>query len=226
MEISPIAIIDGCYPEKFGVPRQPRLVTSATAWVRLVPPYRSMDFIDGLLQFSHIWLVFGFHQNEWQGDAKVRPQRLGGNQKMGVLATRSPYRPNGLGLSAVEIVKIDADEVAIEIAGHDLINGTPIYDIKPYIPFTDAILTASTTFAPAPPMVYEVKIHDDIAEKFASLPVATQDFIKDVISQNPRPVYHKKTDRIYGVSLGQWNVRFRWVEDHPEICGIEPLSTP
>lgn len=106
MNIEPVATIEGCYPEKFGIPRQARLVKSAKAMIQLLPPYQSKDFLDGLEQFSHIWLIFGFHQNEWQGDAKVRPQRLGGNQKMGVLATRSPYRPNGLGLSAVEIVQL------------------------------------------------------------------------------------------------------------------------
>jgi len=107
MKIESIAIIEGCYPEKFGIPRQARLVTSAEAQIKLIPPYQSKDFLDGLENYSHIWLIFGFHQNEWQGDAKVRPQRLGGNQKMGVFATRSPYRPNGLGLSAVRIVSID-----------------------------------------------------------------------------------------------------------------------
>lgn len=220
MNIEPIAIIEGCYPEKFGIPRQARLVTSAEAEIRLIPPYQSKDFLDGLENYSHIWLIFGFHQNEWQGDAKVRPQRLGGNQKMGVLATRSPYRPNGLGLSAVKIASIDYENAVITVAGHDLVNGTPIYDIKPYIPFTDSIEDAKSLFANEAPDKYEVSIHESAQMAFNLLDEKAKDLIQSVIAQNPLPSYHQDYDRIYGVAILDLNIRFKRNHNGFEILEI------
>lgn len=220
MEINPIAIIDGCYPEKFGVPRQARIVNSARAEVQLLTPYQSRDFLDGLESYSHIWLVFGFHQNQWHGDAKVRPQRLGGNQKMGVLATRSPYRPNGLGLSAVEIISIDYDRVVITVAGHDLINGTPIYDIKPYVPFTDNIPEASSVFACEKPEEFIVSIADSAKMAFELLDETTKDLIRSVIAQNPLPPFHHDLERVYGIAILNLNVRFKRFEDGFQILDI------
>lgn len=220
MNIEPIAIIEGCYPEKFGIPRQARLVTSAEAEIRLIPPYQSKDFLDGLENYSHIWLIFGFHQNEWQGDAKVRPQRLGGNQKMGVLATRSPYRPNGLGLSAVKIASIDHENAVITVAGHDLVNGTPIYDIKPYIPFTDSIEDAKSLFANEAPDKYEVSIHESAQMAFNLLDEKAKDLIQSVIAQNPLPPFHHDMDRIYGVAILDLNVKFKRNTNGFEILEI------
>lgn len=220
MKIEPIGVIDGCYPEKFGIPRQARIVNSAEAEIQFLAPYRSKDFLDGLENYTHIWLIFGFHQNEWTGDAKVRPQRLGGNQKMGVLATRSPYRPNGLGLSAVKIISIDVENVTIKVAGHDLVNGTPIYDIKPYVPFTDSIEEASSSFANIPPDCYEVEIMESAQMAFNLLDEKTKDLIRSVIAQNPLPPFHQDMNRIYGVSILDLNIKFRRNESGFQILGI------
>lgn len=211
MHIEPIAIVKGCYPEKFGIPRQSGIVTAAQAEIELIAPYQSGDFLDGLNNYSHVWLLFGFHQNTWQGDAKVRPQRLGGNQKMGVFATRSPYRPNGLGLSAVQLLHVDYDRVSLSVAGHDLVNGTPIFDIKPYIPFTDCIQTATSSFADERPQQFAVSIADSADMAFNLLSEDVQELICSMIAQNPLPPYHQDVSRVYGVAVLDLNVRFqRW----------------
>ncbi len=220
MNIEPIAIIEGCFPEKFGIPRQARIVNSAEAEIQLLAPYQSKNFLDGLANYSHIWLIFGFHQNEWTGDAKVRPQRLGGNQKMGVFATRSPYRPNGLGLSAVKIIEIDYDNVKIKVSGHDLVNGTPIYDIKPYVPFTDSIAEATSSFANVAPDCYGVEVMESAQMAFDLLDEKTKDLIRSVIAQNPLPPFHKDMDRIYGVSILDLNINFKRSDSGFQILGI------
>lgn len=225
MKIKPIAYLTGCYPEKFGIPRQPRLVNDAHGYIQLISPYQSRDFLDGLALFSHIWLIFGFHQNQWQGDAKVRPQRLGGNQKMGVFATRSPYRPNGLGLSAVEIINIDYDKVSITVKGHDLVNDTPIYDIKPYVPFTDAIDNARSSFAIQAPHQYPVMITDQAMPRFKAQDESTQRLIQEVIAQNPIPPFHEDDARIYGVALKDLNIRFQRRDNVFYVIEITVKST-
>lgn len=220
MNIEPIARIEGCYPEKFGIPRQARIVNSAEAEIRLLAPYQSKDFLDGLANYSHIWLIFGFHQNEWTGDAKVRPQRLGGNQKMGVFATRSPYRPNGLGLSAVKIIDVDYKNVMIKVAGHDLVNGTPIYDIKPYVPFADCIEDATSSFANVTPEIYRVEVSESAEMAFDLLDEVTKDLIRSVIAQNPLPPFHQDMNRIYGVSILNLNINFKRNDSGFQILNI------
>src|SRR5690554_7581282 len=146
--------IHSCYQEKFAVPRQPGLAPSAFATLELLPPYNQAALVEGLETFSHLWISFIFHQNLEQGwKPKVRPPRLGGNKKVGVFASRSTFRPNGLGLSVVELVDINhtKQETRIEIAGLDLLHGTPIVDIKPYIPYADALTNATAGIAQEPP---------------------------------------------------------------------------
>lgn len=213
MEINPIAHIKGCYPEKFGIPRQPSLVPEAEATIIFEKPYRHENFIRGIEAHSHLWLTFGFHQNTWhEGQAMVRPQRLGGNKKMGVFATRSSFRPNGLGLSAVKIKRVDYARVEIVISGHDLVNGTPIYCIKPYIPYSDSILDATSDFAEEAPPKFNVRFSDE-AEKTLTILVGRypqlKPLIQGVVAQDPTPKFHKDPERIYGVLLYEFNIRFK-----------------
>ena len=211
-EIEAVAIMEGCFPEKFGVPRQAGIAKSARGIVRLLPPFNHENYLQGLELSSHIWLTFGFHQNQWNGKATVRPQRLGGNERMGVFATRSSFRPNGLGLSAVKIEAIHAVEGLIEVSGHDLVDGTPIYCIKPYIPFSDAISEATSAFAVEKPVDFAVYFNPQARKDLIALtPQAPylELLITEVIGQNPTPQFHQDTARIYGVSLKSWNIRFK-----------------
>ncbi len=153
MQIEPVGVIESCFKEKFGIPRQPGLVEAACASLRLLPPYDRAEAVRGLEGFSHVWLIFGFHATAAQGwRPTVRPPRLGGNARLGVFATRSTFRPNPLGLSVVRLLDIDTRRgVQLQLAGGDLLNGTPVYDIKPYLPYADALSEAVGGFAPDGP---------------------------------------------------------------------------
>lgn len=215
-EIEAIAIMEGCFPEKFGVPRQAGIVKSARGMVRLLPPFNHENYLQGLELSSHIWLTFGFHQNKWNGRATVRPQRLGGNERMGVFATRSSFRPNGLGLSAVKIEAIHCQEGLIEVSGHDLVDGTPIYCIKPYIPFSDALLEATSDFAREKPEDFAVYFSDTAQQTLQALQVEApylEALITEVVGQNPTPQFHNDPTRVYGVSLKSWNILFKVCTD-------------
>ena len=227
-EIRAIAVMEGCFPEKFGIPRQSGIAKTARGVIRLLPPFNHENFLHGLELSSHIWLTFGFHQNEWRGKATVRPQRLGGNERMGVFATRSSFRPNGLGLSAVKIEHIDFAASVITVTGHDLVDGTPIYDIKPYIPFADSLPEAMSEFAiEAPenyPVTFSAKAESTLKQLEVEMP-ALRALIVEVIAQNPTPQFHDDSARIYGVSLHQWDILFQKEldEDHayPEKGAID-----
>ena len=168
-EIEAIALVESCFPEKFGAPRQAGLAPSAEGIIRFLPPYNHPHYIEGIEHYSHLWLTFGFHQNQWNGKAKVRPQRLGGNERMGVFATRSSFRPNGLGLSAVKLESVDHQAMTLTVSGLDLIDSTPIYCIKPYIPFADAIMSATSTFAAEPPQKWPLLWSRDAKAAFIKL---------------------------------------------------------
>lgn len=209
----PIAIIEGCYPDKFGVPRQPGLAPSATARLMLQPPFDQPAALRGLEDFSHIWLTFVFHRNPTEWRPLVRPPRLGGNQKIGVFASRATHRPNRLGLSLVEIVSIEySPRLTITICGHDLVDGTPVLDIKPYLPWSDSAPSATAGFAPAPPARYAVLYSDEAQCALAQHPEghALSTLIREVISQDPRPAYHHgNLQRRYGVRLKDVDVKFQ-----------------
>lgn len=210
--MTPVAIMEGCFPEKFGVPRQAGIVKSARGVVRFLAPFNHENYLHGLELSSHIWLTFGFHQNAWNGKATVRPQRLGGNDRMGVFATRSSFRPNGLGLSAVKIERIDWQKGEIEVSGHDLVDGTPIYCVKPYIPFADSLPEATSDFAVAKPEEYPVSFSDEAEMMLQALSIEYPDLrslITEVIAQNPTPQFHQDEARIYGVALKSWNILFQ-----------------
>jgi len=227
LTLTPIAITRSCFADKFGVPRQPGLTRHAHADLLIQPPFDREDAFRGLESASHLWLTFQFHQAvraEWR--PVVRPPRLGGNRKIGVFASRSPFRPNSLGLSAVRnrgLVRKQG-KLVLQISDHDLIEGTPILDIKPYLPFADAISGAHLGWAEeAPverlPVVFLPEAQQQLAElctenslqkypDFAAL-------IEDVVSYDPRPSFRRgrEEERIYGAHLYDVNVRFRFVTD-------------
>ena len=212
MEFSmePIARIHTDFSTKFGVPRQSGLVEALEAEIIFEPPYRDPAALRGLEGFSHIWLVWVFHQaagRPWS--PTVRPPRLGGNRRMGVFATRSPFRPNPVGLSAVKLAGIEAagpSGPVLRVRGADLVDGTPILDIKPYLPYADCIPEASGGFAPQPALApLTVEIPPVLLER---VPPERRDALEAVLAQDPRPRYQADPERIYGFTFAGLEVRF------------------
>lgn len=211
-----IGIVHSCFKEKFGIPRQPGLAPLACAEIELLPPYNDRAAFDGLEGCTHLWVQFVFHANkreEWK--AKVKPPRLGGNKTLGVFATRSPTRPAPIGLSVVRlrgIVERDG-KLLVQISGIDLLEGTPVLDIKPYVPYVDCVLEAENSFAAAPPELIPVDIP-------AALMVQCVDYwkrtgtdlaglITQILQQDPRPQYQQpEPERIYGMKLLDLDVRW------------------
>jgi len=208
-----IAHVRTCYGEKFGVPRQPGLVDEAWGELVFEPEFRNVNAVRGLEGFSHIWLVFVFHQavrDEWK--PTVRPPRLGGNERVGVFATRSPFRPNPIGLSVVRLEDIDLDHPdgpVLKLRGVDLVDGTPILDVKPYIPYADSLPDATGGFADlAPEMLEVIWQADDAPDE------ATKNLIIATLATDPRPAYQRAdNDREYGCLISGLNVRWKVVED-------------
>ncbi len=202
-----IATFHSPFGSKFGVPRQAGVVPELRGTIVLAPEYRTPDAVRGMEDFDYLWLLWGFSANKHAAKGvTVRPPRLGGNRHLGVFATRSPFRPNPIGLSSVRIERIDYDAPeapVIYVLGADLMDGTPIYDIKPYIPYTDAHpearggFTDTTQWQPL-----EVVVPEQWRDK-----VSTQ--LKDVLAQDPRPQYHDDAERIYGMNYDGMNVRFK-----------------
>ena len=206
-----IAHIRTDLPEKFGVPRQSGLIPELKGTIIFEPEYRSMDALRGLEEFSHLWLIWQFSKatrEDWS--PLVRPPRLGGNEKMGVFATRSPYRPNALGLSSVELEKVELDRElgpVIHVRGVDLMDGTPIFDIKPYLPYADSHVDACggwTDHVERP--LLKVEFPAEVLEK---VPEKHRDAVWAVLEADPRPRYQDDPQRIYGLTFAKWNIRFR-----------------
>lgn len=205
-----IAHIESVYKSKFGVPRQAGLV-DIEAQIVFEKEYRVVEAVRGLEEFDYVWLIWGFHLVEREGwSPTVRPPRLGGNKRMGVFATRSPFRPNPLGLSSVRLLRVDVESdnaPVLYITGADLVDGTPIYDIKPYIPYADSHPDACGGFAQqAPEKVLSVVITDSLRQK---LPDTMQATLQETISLDPRPHYQDDPQRIYSMSFDRWEVKFR-----------------
>lgn len=205
-----IAHIESVYKSKFGVPRQAGLV-DIEAQIVFEKEYRVVEAVRGLEEFDYVWLIWGFHLVEREGwSPTVRPPRLGGNKRMGVFATRSPFRPNPLGLSSVRLLRVDVESdnaPVLYITGADLVDGTPIYDIKPYIPYADSHPDARGGFAQqAPEKVLSVVIPDSLRQQ---LPDTMQAALQDTISLDPRPHYQDDPQRIYSMSFDRWEVKFR-----------------
>ena len=233
VQFEPIATVSSPFTNKFGIPRQPGLVTEAIAEIKLLPPYNIAEAVAGLELSSHIWVEFIFHQStDSTGDnfrPSVRPPRLGGNKRMGVFATRSPVRPNGLGLSVVKLEKIIIDNgVSLIVSGLDLLNGTPVVDIKPYVPYADCINHAVNSFAASEPNTLPVSF-SQAAIAFCDHYLAPNDvdlqrLIEQILAQDPRPQYQKPDpERRYGINLYELDIHFyyRHCLNNPANWAIE-----
>lgn len=228
--IEPVARVTSCYREKFGIPRQPSLVPEARARVVFLPPFDAPEVVRGLDAFSHVWLTFGFHAvaaGKWS--PTVRPPRLGGNTRVGVFATRSTHRPNGLGQSLVRLDAVHgmAGSVALDVSGHDLLDGTPVYDVKPYLPFVEAVPDARAGFAPAAPRRRRVTWSNEARSALlARAPEPENAFavIEGVLAQDPRPAYRRggaEPERVYGVRLFAFDVRFVVTDDAVRVVSVD-----
>ena len=221
-----IARIRSDFPTKFGVPRQSGLVEALKSTVVFEPPYRNPDALRGLESFSHIWLIWQFSgavRDSWS--PTVRPPRLGGNARMGVFATRSPFRPNPIGLSAVRLEGIDLhtpDGPVLRVAGADLMDGTPIYDIKPYLAYGDCIPEAGAGYTSSLP---ERLLEVDLPERWLALvPQDRREALLGVLAHDPRPSYQRDPERVYGLSFAGLDVRFTVTGDVLTVCQIRPLN--
>lgn len=204
-----IGVVHSPFKEKFGIPRQPGLA-DVPAVIELLPPYDLADAVQGLDGFSHLWIAFVFHAIARDWKPLVRPPRLGGNEKIGVFATRSTHRPNPIGLSVVALDRIECnDGVRLHIRGGDLLDGTPVLDIKPYVPYADAIADARAGFAAEPPPRLPVRWQPDALQRAEAISPQFRDTVAAVLAHDPRPAYQNEPDRIYGVLIGAHNVRFR-----------------
>ena len=209
--MTPIAYIRSPFTEKFGIPRQSNVVDSLESFVVFEPEYRLADALRGIEDFDYLWLIWQFSENVDAGwTPTVRPPRLGGNRRLGVFATRSPFRPNALGLSSVRLLEvvIDVSEgPLLRIGGADLMDGTPIFDVKPYIPYTDAHPDARSGFAPsAPQRCLEVHCPDNLLN---IIPEPLRHPLIEALSLDPRPSYHNDPSRIYGMKFHSFDVKFK-----------------
>lgn len=221
--IRPIAYIRSDFPSKFGIPRQSGIASALKAKIVFEPEYRDANAVRGLDGFSHVWLIWQFSKavgKEWS--PTVKPPRLGGNIRMGVFATRSPFRPNNLGLSCVKIDYIEYSKEegpVLHVLGADLLDGTPIYDIKPYVPAVDCHVEALGGFSEQN-KGYELEV--EFPEEWLSLvPVEKREALIQVLAQDPRPPYQSDSDRIYGMEFADLEVKFQVVEKLLTVCKIE-----
>ena len=228
MEIKPIAYIHTQFPEKFGVPRQSGLARALKGRIVFEPEYRNLDALRGLDGFSHIWLIWEFSANRstspWQ--PTVRPPRLGGNVHMGVFATRSPFRPNPLGLSCVKIDSIElstSDGPVINVFGADLMDGTPIYDIKPYIKYADARPEAVCGYVDSlEERSLKVIFPSELSAKITDSEIIPA--LVETLRLDPRPSYHDDPHRAYGLSFAGYNVRFHVFGNVLEVSDVSPIE--
>lgn len=209
-EIQAIAHMKSDFPTKFGIPRQSGLVEALRSTIVFAPEFRSPDALRGIEGFSHLWLIWQFSQavrQDWS--PTVRPPRLGGNVRMGVFATRSPFRPNSLGLSCVRLLGVEETRefgTVLHVGGADLMDGTPIFDIKPYIPYSDARPDAVGGFTDhADDFLLEVVFPDELLKR---IPTAKRQALLGVLSHDPRPSYQRDANRVYGLSFAGFNIRF------------------
>ena len=221
------------YKEKFGIPRQPNLV-QVESFIEMIAPYNELSAFEGIEAFSHLWLLWQFHDNKNQQDKakfrpQVRPPRLGGNQKIGVFATRSMYRPAPIGLSVVQLknVKKVGQSVRVYVTGSDLLDGTPIVDIKPYIQYSDSVIDAQSGYAQYEPerkKIIWTESAELVKNQFMKMQKMNAQYINEleqVLSLDPRPAYQHDDARIYGLSFGEFNIKFTCNEDSVFIQMIE-----
>lgn len=230
MDIEPVAYFRSPFPEKFGIPRQSGVVKGLRGEIRFTAEYRVKEALKGLECFDYLWLIWGFSANReragWQ--PTVRPPRLGGNRHMGVFATRSPYRPNPLGLSSVRLERVDwnaEDGPVIHVLGADLMDGTPIYDIKPYLSYADSHPDASGGFVDesewkALEVELPEEVRREVSEAFTPEEFST---LLEVLSQDPRPRYHRDAGKEYAVVFSGWDVHFK-VDEKLRVVGIKSIG--
>lgn len=222
-----IAHIENAMDTKFGIPRQSGLVEELQGTVVFEPEYRNEQALRGLEDFTHIWLLWEFSETKrtsWS--PTVRPPRLGGNTRMGVFATRSPFRPNPIGLSCVRLMGVQHDPArgpVLQIAGGDLMNGTPIYDIKPYLPYADCHPEASGGFTDVVErQTLQVEIPQDLECK---IPQQQREALYGILAQDPRPGYQQETERLYGMSYGGRDIRFQVSGKVLQVVAVETAET-
>ena len=223
-----IGVIHSCFKEKFGIPRQPGLVTEAKATLELLPPYNRAEAVRGLEEFSHVWVTFVFHAcltAEWK--PTVRPPRLGGNKRIGVFATRSTHRPNPIGLSVVRLEKIALEhgKVILHLSGVDMLDGTPVLDIKPYLPYADRVQDATGGFAPeAPKLSFDVQFSEQarqLCQKIKTPEMDIEELITQLLSHDPRPAYYggDEARNRFGMRLLDYDVK--WEIAGTSACVLE-----
>ena len=223
--IQPIATMHSDFHTKFGIPRQSGLVESLTSTIVFEPEYRNPDALRGIEGYSHLWLIWQFSANaDQKWSPTVRPPRLGGNTRMGVFATRSPFRPNFLGLSCVKLLKIEHTQdygTVLHVGGADLMNGTPIVDIKPYVPYADCKQDATGGFTvSAGNFLLEVTFPSDLLSK---LPKDKQKAVNELLSHDPRPSYQDDPERIYGLSFAGYDIRFQVIGERLTVVEVNKL---
>ncbi|WPP01075.1 tRNA (N6-threonylcarbamoyladenosine(37)-N6)-methyltransferase TrmO [Pseudomonas sp. HR96] len=210
--VTPVGFVRSCFKEKFAIPRQPQLAPAARGVLELVPPFDNGDAVQGLEQVSHVWLLFLFHQAlESTPRLKVRPPRLGGNKAMGVFATRATHRPNGIGQSVVKLDQVEPGR--LHLSGIDLLDGTPVLDIKPYVPYADQVADAANGIASAAPLLIQVSWSEtglqQAHEHALRLGEPLVALIEQCLAQDPRPAYQVPSpERVYGARF--WDVDVRW----------------
>lgn len=224
MQIFPIATIENEYKDKLAIPRQSGLVNEVISKIKFEKEYNCEEAVRGIENFSHLWLIWEFsHNNENKHTLTVRPPRLGGNQKVGVFSSRSPYRPNRLGLSCVRLIEVQYDEKmhpTLLVSGADLLSGTPIYDIKPYINYSDCIPDAKSSFASENEKNNaSVHIDSELLKKIKTQ--AQQEVIIKLLEQKPYPAYQNDKERIYGLKYADYEIKFTAYNDSITVVSIE-----
>lgn len=226
VELAVVARIHSDFSEKFGIPRQSGLVKELEAEIVFEPEYRSPEAVRGLEEFSHIWLLWEFSQARREGwSPTVRPPRLGGNRRMGVFATRSPFRPSPIGLSCVQLIGVEPHTPrgpVLRVAGADLLDGTPILDIKPYVPYADSRPQALGGFASEPKWAsLQVEFPPELLSR---VPEEKRAALVGVLAQDPRPSYQNDPERVYGMTFAGLEVRFQVQGDRLTVCAVGPAG--
>ena len=223
MELKTIGIIKSDFSTKFGLPRQSGLAVSSYSYVEILPPYNSADAFRGITEYSHLWILWGFNKNPEREEFSptVRPPKLGGNKRVGVFATRSPNRPNPIGLSCVKLLSVEAtgDKTLLKISGADMADGTPVYDIKPYIPFCDCVPQAAAGFTQSTcGHMLKVDMGVDFPAEFSA---QQKNVLGRLLAYDPRPGYQHDDEREYAMEYSGYTVRFRVQGDTLYVLCVE-----